>query len=167
MAGTATRSVFLLKTAARSVFSVHEKDPESGKPVWVLITGQAGDRPESAYSECISGERIEIDVPMRASLTISGRETETRIDSVKKINIKNLGGKVALRNIAGGITASTYEGDVTVENSGGQISLETSTGNIVAFEVAPGQIGDTFRAKTQKERSHFKRWSTGRSKLTR
>ncbi len=99
-------------------------------------------------SECLSGEKIEIDVPVKASLTITGRETETRIDSVKKINIKNLGGKVALRNISGGITAATFEGDVAVENSGGQISLETSTGNIIAYEVSPGQIGDTFKAKT-------------------
>ncbi len=137
-----------IKNGSKIGFRVHEKDPVNGKPVWVLITSLADDKAKSPISECLSGERIEIDVPMKASLTITGRETETRIDSVKKVSLKNLGGNVALRNISGGIMAATFEGDVAVENSGGQISLETSTGNIIAYEVSPGQIGDTFKAKT-------------------
>ena len=84
---------------------------------------------------------------MKASLSIKSYGTETRIDSVKKVDIKNLGGKVALRNITGGITASTFEGDVTVENSGGRILLETSTGNVVAYEVSPGQSAIHLRQK--------------------
>lgn len=139
-----------VKNGSKIAFRVHEKDPISGKPVWVLITSVADETPRPLLSECLSGDRIEIDVPMKASLEITGRETETRVDSVKRVKIKNLGGNVALRNISGGITAATFEGDVAVENSGGQISLETSTGNIIAFEVSPGQIGDTFIAKTSK-----------------
>ncbi len=138
-----------IKNGSKIGFRVHEKDPASGKPVWVLITSLAGDIARYPGSECLSGERIEIDVPMKASLMIKGKETETRIDSVKKVDIKNLGGKLALRNISGGIAAITFEGDVTVENSGGQISLETSTGNVIAYEVSPGQIGDTFTTKTR------------------
>ncbi|MGB7209187.1 MAG: DUF4097 family beta strand repeat-containing protein [Pyrinomonadaceae bacterium] len=138
-----------IKNGSKIGFRVHEKDPASGKPVWVLITSLAGDIARYPGSECLSGERIEIDVPMKASLMIKGKETETRIDSVKKVDIKNLGGKLALRNISGGIAAVTFEGDVTVENSGGQISLETSTGNVIAYEVSPGQIGDTFTTKTR------------------
>lgn len=137
-----------IKNGSKIGFRVHAKDPVSGKPVWVLITSLGGDTPGPPLSECLSGDRIEIDVPMNASLSITGRETETKIDSVKKVYLKNLGGNVALRNISGGITAATFEGDVAVENSGGQISLETSTGNIIAYEVSPGQIGDTFKAKT-------------------
>ncbi len=137
-----------IKNGSKVAFRVHEKDPVSGKPVWVLITNLAADSSRSPMSECLSGERIEIDVPIKGTLTISGRETETRIDSVRKVDIKNLGGKVSLRNIPDGINAVTFEGDLTVENSSGQISLETSTGNVVAFEVSPGKIGDTFRAKT-------------------
>lgn len=127
-------------------FKVHEKDPKSGKPVWVVISRHATG--SGASSECLSGERIDIEVPLKASLKMTGRETEPRIDSVRRVEIKNLGGNVSLRNISGGITASTYEGDVTVENSSGQISLDTSSGNILAFEVAPGQIGEVFKAKT-------------------
>jgi len=89
-----------------------------------------------------------MDVPMKASLNLEGRVTQTTVDTVKKVIVKNIGGNIFLHNIIGGITASTHEGDVTVENSGGQISLVSSTGNIVAFEVSPGQIGDIFRAKT-------------------
>lgn len=127
-------------------FKVHEKDPKSGKPVWVVIGKQAAG--SAAGSDCISGERIDIEVPVDAVLKSVGRETETRIDSVRRVEIKNVGGNVSLRNIPGGITATTFQGDVSVENSSGQISLDTSTGNILAFEVAPGGISDVFKAKT-------------------
>jgi hypothetical protein len=136
-----------IKNGGKFAFRVHEKDAVSGKPVWVLITPLIADR-SRPMSDCLSGDSIEIDVPMNASLSIKGHETETRIDSIKKVSLKNLGGSVSLRNISGGIMAATFEGDVAVENSGGQISLETSTGNINAFEVGPGQIGDTFKATT-------------------
>ena len=137
-----------VKNGSKIAFRVHEKDPTSGKPVWVLITNMVSDRPGPPVSDCLYGERIEIDVPIKASLSISGREANTKVDSVRKIYIQNVDGDVALRNISGGITASTYQGNVVVENSGGQISLETTTGNIVAYEVSSGQIGDTFKAKT-------------------
>jgi DUF4097 and DUF4098 domain-containing protein YvlB len=99
-------------------------------------------------SECLSGERIEIDVPMKASMNVTGRTTATEIDSVKKAFVKNVEGNISLRNIPGGITAVTYQGDITVENSGGSISLESAAGNIIGYEVTPGQIGDIFKAKT-------------------
>lgn len=129
-------------------FKIQEKDPRSGKPVWVLITRQATGTRGAPLSECISGERIDIEVPSNASLSITGRETDTRIDSVRSVNIKNLGGKVGLRNVMGGISAETYVGDVTVESSGGRINLSTTTGNIVAYGVNPGRVGDLFSAKT-------------------
>jgi len=138
-----------VKNGSGIVLKALEKSEPSGKPVWVRVT--RGATPESQSgpaTECLSGENIEIDVPMKASLNLAGRVTETTVDSVKKVTAKNVGGNIVLRNITGGITASTHEGDITVENSGGQISLESSTGNILAFEVSPGQIGDLFRAKT-------------------
>ncbi|MBA2334108.1 MAG: DUF4097 family beta strand repeat protein [Blastocatellia bacterium] len=137
-----------VKNGSSITLKVLEKNA-AGKPVWLRVTGSTGpgDQP-SPRTDCLSGENIELDVPMRASLNLEGRVTETTVDSVKKVAVKNIGGNIFLHNITGGITASTYEGDVTVENSGGQISLVSSTGNIVAFEVSPGQIGDIFRAKT-------------------
>ena len=127
-------------------FKVHEKDPKTAKPVWVVIGRQASG--SMAGTDCVSGERIDIEVPAKASIKMMGRQTETRIDSVKRVEVKNLGGNVSIRNISGGIGVGSYEGDVTVENSSGEISIETYSGNIIAFEVAPGQIGEVFRAKT-------------------
>ena len=138
-----------VKNGTRIGMKVLEKNAASGKPVWVLISNSWEARPgPSQASECLSGERIEIDVPMGASVTVTGRATETMVDSVKKAYVKNAEGNISLRNIPGGITAVTYQGDVTVENSGGSISLESATGNIVGYEVSPGQIGDIFKAKT-------------------
>jgi hypothetical protein len=138
-----------VKNGTRIGLRVLEKDPESNKPVWVLVSNSTAARPgPSQSSECLSGERIEIDVPVKASISVTGRATETMIDSVKKAYVKNAEGNISLRNIPGGITAVTYQGDVTVENSGGAISLESATGNIVGYDVSPGQIGDLFKAKT-------------------
>lgn len=127
---------------------VLEKDKDSGKPIWVLVSGMAKSGAPGQTSECLSGESIELDVPLNSSLRVEGRSTETMVDSVKTIIFKTDEGNISLRNITGGITAVTYQGDLMVENSGGAISLETTTGNIVAYEVGPGQVGDLFKAKT-------------------
>lgn len=137
-----------VKNGSKIAFKVHEKDPKSGKPVWVLITKRMTETPGPQFSECLSGERIDIEVPVGAAMSVVGKETETRIDSVNKVDLANAGGNVSLRNIPGGINAKTYEGDVAVENSAGQISLETTTGNIIAYGVKQGQVGDVFKAKT-------------------
>lgn len=137
-----------VKNGTKFGLKVLEKDPQSSKPVWVLIMPAAESRIPGRSNECIAGETVEVDVPMGASLSVSGRSTQTSVDSVKKISFKNVEGSVSLRNITGGIIASTYQGDLTVENSGGAISLESATGNIAAYEVTPGQVGDLFKVKT-------------------
>jgi len=130
-------------------FKVLEKDAGSGKPNWLLVSNVAaeGVRP-APMSECLAGSEIELDVPMKASLTLTGRVTSTVIDSIKKVAVKTTEGDISLRNITGGISAETYQGNLQVEGSGGSVSLTTTTGNVLAFGVTPGQIGDLFRAKT-------------------
>jgi len=130
-------------------FKVLEKDASSGKPNWLLVSNVAaeGVRP-GPMSECLAGREIELDVPMKTSLTLTGRVTSTVIDSLKKVTVKTVEGDISLRNITGGIAATTYQGDLMVEGSGGAITLETTTGNVLAFGVTPGQIGDLFKAKT-------------------
>jgi hypothetical protein len=130
-------------------FKVLEKDDTSGKPNWLMVTNMAaeGARP-GPMSECLAGAEIELDVPMKTSINLTGRSTETIIDSIKKVGVKTVEGDISLRNISGGISAATYQGDLLVEGSGGSIMLEATTGNILAFGVTPGQIGDLFKAKT-------------------
>ena len=124
-----------------------EKSAESGKPNWLWIGNVVEGRPGPS-SECLAGDRIEIDAPLGSYLDLSGRAARTSVDSVKKVKVKIVEGVITLRNIKGGINAYTSQGDVIVENSGGSIALESTTGNIVAVEVNPGQIGDLLRAKT-------------------
>ncbi|NOT48697.1 MAG: hypothetical protein HOP17_13225 [Acidobacteria bacterium] len=138
-----------IRNGSDAKFRVLEKDPKSVKPVWVLIAKQAAD---VEGSECLSGDRIDIEVPYGASLSITGKRTEARIDSIKKINLESVDGNVAFRNISGGISSRTYKGSVTVEGSGGEISLETTEGNVNAYGVSPGKVGDVFRAKTNSGR---------------
>ena len=124
-----------------------EESAETGKVNWLRVGNPAGGRSGSS-SECMAGDRIEIDAPLGSILDLSGRAARTSVDSVKKVKVKILEGVITLRNIPGGINAYTSQGDVIVENSGGAISLESTTGNIVAVEVTPGQVGDLLKAKT-------------------
>ena len=128
-------------------YNVLQKGRQDQKPVWINATGAPGPK-SGRSSECLWGNDIEIDVPTGAAVSVKGRETKTRIDSVRKASVKNVGGDILVRNVSEGVTASTYEGDVTVENSEGAIALESATGNIITFEAAPSEIGDIFKAKT-------------------
>jgi DUF4097 and DUF4098 domain-containing protein YvlB len=98
-------------------------------------------------SECLAGQEIELDVPMKAKVDLAGRSTETVIDSIRRVSVKTAEGDIAIRNIAGGINATTYQGNLIVESSEGSIVLETTSGNILAYGVNPGQIGDLFKAR--------------------
>lgn len=124
-------------------YKILEKNAESGKPVWVMVTGGAGSR-----GDCITDSDVNIDVPVNATIDIQGREGNIRIDSVKKAVIKNVGGRLSVKNVSGGISAGTYEGDIVAEDISGSISLETSIGNILVNGVKAGQVGDTFNLKT-------------------
>lgn len=129
-------------------FTVQEKSSSTGEPVWIKI---AGADPRSRYgpsSECLWGEDIEIDVPVNATVSLKGHEITARIDSIRKVEIKTIGGNISLRNITGGVSAAAGQGDISVESSEGAIMLESTTGNILVFEVGPGEIGDVFKART-------------------
>lgn len=129
-------------------FTVQEKSAKTGEPVWIKVAG-IPERPRyGPSSECIWGRDIEIDVPLNASVNIRGQEIISRIDSVRKAEIKVVGGNISLRNIANGVGAYAGQGDITVESSEGSVSLESTTGNILVFEAGPSEIGDMFRAKT-------------------
>ncbi len=129
-------------------FTVSEKSPSTGEPVWIKISGVPGRVRYGPMSECLWGEDIEIDVPVNASVSIKGQDITSRIDSIRKAEIKVVGGNIVLRNIANGIAAYAGQGDITVESSKGSISLESTTGNILVFDAGPSDIGDPFRAKT-------------------
>lgn len=131
--------------------SVRQKDAKSGVPVMIAVTGklpEGGKHKDKLASECIRGNEIEIDVPRNAALIIKGQEMSISIDSVRKAFVKNIGGNITLRNVLAGVEALTYEGDVSVSDSSGPINLENASGNILAFNVKPAEVGDTFKVKT-------------------
>ena len=129
-------------------YKVLQTSSKTNDPVWIMVVGIESKSKNAPASECVWGGEIEIDAPVGATINIKGRETTTTIDSVKKVNVNTIGGDISLRNISNGITASANQGDITVEESQGGMILDTTTGNILVFEAGPGEIGDTFRAKT-------------------
>ena len=130
-------------------FNIRGKSRQNNKPELVMVTGfDPTDIKSSNSEECLSGEEIELDVPRGAIVNIKGSTIETKIEAVRKVDVKIVGGDISLNNIEQGINAITYQGGVMVENSGGAITLETTNGNIVAFDVAPSEIGDIIKAKT-------------------
>ncbi|MBP9665091.1 MAG: DUF4097 family beta strand repeat protein [Pyrinomonadaceae bacterium] len=136
-----------VKSGSPVAFKVLERTPEQ-QPVWLMATGNDPKRTFKAFSECLWGEEIEIDVPEGASIGLKGQETRTVVDRVKKVSVKNVAGDIVVRNVSSGVSASTFQGDITVEESRGALMLESTTGNIVVFEAGPSEIGDTFKAKT-------------------
>ncbi|MCY7347983.1 MAG: DUF4097 domain-containing protein [Pyrinomonadaceae bacterium] len=129
-------------------FKVLQKNKQNNA-VWVMVTGfGAAQNREKSGEECLSGEEIELDVPRGAVVNVKGSASEMTIEAVRKVDIKIVSGDISLNNIAEGINAATYNGDVTVENSGGAMTLESANGSIVAFDAAPSEIGDIFKAKT-------------------
>lgn len=138
-----------VRSGLRFEMRVLERENGTDRAHWVWIRPPqpqgAGQGPAPA---CLSGDAIEMDVPIGAVLSIEGRSTDTVVDSVRKVGIKIVEGSIALRNVTDGITASALQGDLVIENSSGAISLDSTTGNIAVFGVKPGQIGDAFRAKT-------------------
>lgn len=131
-------------------FKVLQKSRQNNNnPVWVMAVGfDPAKNTEADAEECISGEEIEFDVPRGATVNIKSDESETNIESVRKVSVKNVGGSIFLNNIAEGIEAVTYEGGITVEKSSGAMSLSSAAGNIIALDVSSSEIGDVFRAKT-------------------
>jgi DUF4097 and DUF4098 domain-containing protein YvlB len=114
----------------------------------MLSSFDKGGNMQAMHSDCIWGNEIQIDAPLGAEIAMKGRETNTVIDSVRKAQVVSASGDLSFRNISEGVSAKTFEGDLYVENSQGPMNLETTSGNIVAFGAAPGDVGDTFRAKT-------------------
>lgn len=129
-------------------FKVSQKSEKTGDPVWVMVFGLEAKKKYAVPTECISGGDVEIDVPANAAVNIKGEDVNTNIDGVRKAKIEVSGGSISVRNIAQGVTAKTYQGGVAVEESKGPMDLETTNGNIVVFEAGPGEIGDTFTART-------------------
>lgn len=130
-------------------FKILQKGKSGGNPVWVAVVGADSAKNKRANAdECLSGERIELDVPRGATVNVKSRDSETAIDSVARAKVENLDGSIRLSRIGRGVEATTYEGDITIEKSGGAMSLVATNGSIVAFDVAPGAAGDDFKAKT-------------------
>ena len=130
-------------------FKVQQKNKQNN-PVLLTVTNfdSTKSRGTNSQQSCLSGEDIELDVPRGAYVNVKGQTSVTTIEAIRKVAVKHVGGDISLNNIEQGITASTHEGDVMVENSGGAMVLEATNGNIVALDVAPSEIGDIFRAKT-------------------
>src|SRR6476660_245757 len=76
-----------VKEGSRLGFTVQEKNPKSGLPAWIKVAGYEPGKPGVA-KECIWGDQIEIDAPRSAAVGIEGKETNTRIDSIRSAFVR-------------------------------------------------------------------------------
>lgn len=137
-----------VKQGAKFGFNVLQKSLHSESPGWIKIVRMESKGKYGPQSDCIWGDEIEIDAPIGSVINMTGRETTTTIDGVKKVLVKTLGGDISLRNITNGINAEAGQGDISVDESQGTVILDTTTGNIVVFEAGPSEIGNFFKART-------------------
>lgn len=130
-------------------FRVAERDPDSQRPVWVfVIGGEFRDGVPLKSDECLKGSDIEVDVPREAVVSLESRRSETTIESVGRVRVRNVSGNIILNGIANGIDAINYEGGIIAGASSGPIALTTTSGSIVAYDLRQREPGDVFRAKT-------------------
>lgn len=126
-----------------------EKNPETQKASWVWLARATDSTPAAGqFVNCLSGDSIEIDLPLRGSVMIEGRSATVNIDSVTKATVKLVEGDISLRNIPGGVFARTEQGELLAESIAGEIGLETTTGNIVAYDLKTARPGDPLRVTT-------------------
>ena len=137
----------LIVDGSKFTFRTLQKN-NAGEPVWIKLVSLDSKSKYGQNSECVSGNDIQIDAPVTATITVKGIEINTSIDSVKKVEVESIGGDVTVRNVSSGVKVSAGRGDVTVDSSQGAMNLETTTGNILVFQGGPSEIGDAFRAKT-------------------
>lgn len=146
----------LVENGSQVGFKVVEKN-ESGKPAWINVLGFDPQKTKEVNSEnCLSGTDIELDVPRGASISVRSHESEIKIESVATVLVANLSGDIFLNDISDGIEAATFRGDLMIEKSNGKIVLNNTEGNILALDVAPGKIGDNFKARTSSGRITLK-----------
>ena len=137
-----------VKDGNKFAFNTKQKSSKTNEPVWIELVGSESQSKYGPSSDCISAAEIEIDAPVNSTITISGREITTLIDTVRRVDVKSIGGDISLRNISNGVTVNSGRGDITVEGSQGAMSLSTTTGNILVFDAGPSEIGDVFKANT-------------------
>jgi DUF4097 and DUF4098 domain-containing protein YvlB len=126
-----------------------EKNPETGKANWVQLARATGETPVAGpFANCLTGDSIEIDMPSRGNLMISGRSATVTVDTVTKATVKLIEGDVTVRNISGGLYARTEQGELLAESISGDIGLETTTGNIVAFDLKGSRPGEPLKVST-------------------
>ncbi|NNE99238.1 MAG: DUF4097 family beta strand repeat protein [Pyrinomonadaceae bacterium] len=131
-------------------FKVRQKAQESGKPTWVDVLGyDLKDRSGSRGNKCLSGDVIELDVPVNTEVKIEGQESEISVDSIRRAYVHNHGGSIFVDNVKDGVDARTHQGDVSLRRSNGRIYVSTTSGNVVAFKTDVNEIGDYFKAKSQ------------------
>ncbi len=137
-----------VRDGRRFGFKVLERNAKNDKPNWVWAAREDVDGPPTPFASCLGGGRVEIDVPIGATINLEARTSGATIDSVKSVSVKIIEGSIGIRNVSGGVKAETYQGDVMLESSAGEITLKTTTGNILAYDVNPGGIGDLLNAQT-------------------
>ncbi|MDI1241232.1 MAG: DUF4097 family beta strand repeat-containing protein [bacterium] len=138
-----------VRNGRRFEFRSLEKNPETGKANWVQLARATGETPVAGpFANCLSGDSIEIEIPSRGSLAISGRSATVTVDSVYKATVKLIEGDVSVRNISGGLYARTEQGELLAESISGDIGLETTTGNIVAFDLKSSRPGEPLKIST-------------------
>jgi len=137
-----------ISSGSKFDLSVMEKDAKTGAPAWVTVNAVGNNGIAGPSPDCLSAEDIEIDAPREAALSIKGRVASVVVDTVRKVDIKTIGGGAQLRNISDGITASVNEGNISIEDSSGPMALDTTNGNILVYGVSPSEAGDAFSARS-------------------
>lgn len=112
-------------------------------PVWVAVESN-----ESA-GECLSGD-IEINLPQNASFSLKSAGTANiSAENVRKVNLTLYAGDAVLNEIGREIEINTLSGNIVINDSQGKFTVGSMSGNILVRRVAPLEVSDVLRVKSQ------------------
>ena len=140
-----------INQGSKAGFKVHNKNRDN-KPSRLTILGYDPTKSKGKdESQWLSGDQIELDVPMRTNLSsLTGVEGDVTvsIQSISKAIVKINEGNINLRDISEKISAKTFDGNIFVEDSKGDIDLDTTNGSVLGYNLEPIEVDDALKAKT-------------------
>lgn len=97
---------------------------------------------------CHFSGRLTVEVPRGSFVQIKTVQGRVSVAGVAGVRVETVSGDVDLRDVARSAEVASANGGITLRRAAGRVRLHTISGMIEAAEIAPGEAGDDFSAKT-------------------
>jgi hypothetical protein len=139
--------VRVLAEGGKIGFKIRSRNAENNPNALTILSFEP--KPGAPHqNECLKAERITIEIPYTAFISIKNGSSgggSISVDSVWKTVVSASSSDVELRNIAFSADVSTNSGNILAEDSSGGFNLRSFEGNIMAVRMRPNEFSDIFK----------------------